>query len=123
MKTSIVLFDGDCNTCTSLMQFVLKRSNTIKGYSLQSDTARKILHNDYSNVISLDTLVMIDDNRLYLKSDAVLHILRKMKGFWPALFVFMFVPRALRDAIYQKIARNRKRWFGKNNSCSVETKA
>ena len=69
-----------------------------------------------------DSIVLVDDGRLYVRSTAALRIARRLRFPWPILWVFMAVPRPLRDWVYDVIARHRYGWFGKRDSCMVPTK-
>lgn len=118
IQESIVFFDGDCNFCNNLVGFVLKRTSTIKFASLQSETAKIFLPQKISDFQSLNTLVFVDSNKVYLKSDAVLRLSRKMRGLWPIFQLFRFLlPAIVRDKIYDIIANNRYKWFGQSKEC------
>jgi predicted DCC family thiol-disulfide oxidoreductase YuxK len=68
-----------------------------------------------------DTVVLIEDGRSYVKSTAALRLLRCMSGLWPVLYALIIVPLPLRDRVYDWVARNRYRWFGKQSSCLMPT--
>ena len=70
---------------------------------------------------SLESIVLVKDNKLYRKSSAVLHISRHLGGVWPLLYGFMILPVGLRDWVYDFIADHRYRWFGKSDQCRVPT--
>jgi len=114
---SIVLFDGVCNLCNGLVQFVLKRDRAerFRFASLQSAAARRLLNGDPP----AETIVLLERGRMYLKSAAALRIARGLRFPWPVLFAFVAVPRPLRDAIYDWVARHRYTWFGKRASCML----
>lgn len=114
----LILFDGDCNLCNGSVQFVLKRDAkaTFQFASLQSEAGRGAL----ALVASLDqpdSIMLIRAGKLHIKSSAALGIARGLRWPWPLLSVFWLVPSRLRDFVYDWIARNRIRWFGKPEHC------
>lgn len=116
---SVVLFDGVCNLCNGMVQFVLARDpgERFRFASLQSDAARRLLQGD----VPVETIVLVEAGKTYRKSAAALRIARGLRFPWPLLFGFMVVPRPLRDAVYDWVARHRYAWFGKRESCPVPT--
>lgn len=62
---------------------------------------------------------MIDKNKVYLRSDVPLEVMRQLGSAWQIFFIFKIVPRFLRDAVYNFIASNRYRWFGKEEACMI----
>ncbi len=122
-RHAFVLFDGVCNLCNGSVNFIIDRDPD--GYfrfaSLQSEEAEAILRRAGATGAPLESIVLVERDRIYRRSDAVLRIARRLKGAWPALAVFSVVPRPIRDWIYDWIARNRYRWFGKRDSCRIPT--
>lgn len=117
---NIIFFDGVCKLCNSSVNFILKRDkhNIFKYSHLQS----KYCHNqliDYGISISMNTILFLEDGRLYEKSTAALRIVRKLGGIWPIFYVFIIIPKFIRDSIYNLIARYRYKWFGKTENCRV----
>lgn len=123
MTHPIVLFDGVCNLCSGSVQFILRRdpAGTFRFASLQSDLAQSLLTGRGLDPKALDSVVVVEGDRLYRESDAALRIARDLKGAWKALSVFRVVPRPVRDWAYRLIARNRYRWFGKSETCWLPT--
>jgi predicted DCC family thiol-disulfide oxidoreductase YuxK len=119
IKFPVLLFDGVCNLCNNSVQWVLThdRKAVFRFSALQSETGQRLLESFGRSPDGLDTVVLIDGDRIYTHSDAPLEIARRLGGFWQILYIFKMVPRPLRDAIYRWIARNRYRWFGKEDSC------
>jgi len=115
----VLLFDGVCNLCNTFVQFVLKRDpkGIIRFASLQSDLGQQLLQHYNFPTDSLDTVVLIENGKLYSHSDVGLRVVRHLSGFWPILDIFRLVPRFLRDPFYNWIAANRYRWFGKQDHC------
>ena len=120
---SVILFDGVCNLCNSTIQFIIKKDtkHRFKFASLQSDAAREILLQYSMKNVELKSIVFITNNRIYLKSSAVLRILWELGGFYKLLNFFLLVPKPLRDLSYDYIAKNRYRWFGKKDQCIIPT--
>ena len=119
----IVFFDGVCNLCNSSIQFIIKRdkSDTFKFASLQSEAARKLLPNELIESENLQSLVLLQDKKIQTQSTAALNISRKLSGIWPVLYAFIIIPGFIRDACYDIIARNRYKWFGKQDQCMIPT--
>lgn len=121
----IVFFDGECNLCNKAVQFIIKRDpkEKFRFVALQSNYAKNVLKAHKIACETPDTIVVLDGNKLYLRSAAVLYVLRHLTWYGKLLSVFLLVPRPLRDAVYQWCAKNRYRWFGKRESCMLETPA
>lgn len=118
----VILFDGECNFCNSSVQFVIKRDpNGIYNFaSLQSDFARQVIKK-YGLSKEIDSFIYLEGERLYIKSTAALRVCKGLRGLWKALYVFIIVPKPLRNAVYEIIARNRYKWFGKQETCMIPT--
>ena len=119
----VILFDGVCNLCNRSVNFILKRDSgkIYKFASLQSDAAINIFNKHNLNLDKFDTIVLIKDQKVYQKSNAILEVTRSLGGLWPLLYVFKLIPRFLRDALYNYLAKNRYSWFGKSDQCRVPT--
>ncbi|MBS1951276.1 MAG: DUF393 domain-containing protein [Bacteroidetes bacterium] len=114
----IVLFDGVCNLCTVSVQFILRHNakKNIQFASLQSDCGRaQLAQHEWSTTLS--TIVYIRDESFFTQSDAVLEICRELNGLYPAFYVFIVVPKFIRNGVYNFIARHRHKWFGKKQEC------
>lgn len=113
----IILYDGVCNLCTNSVQFVIQRDarKQFRFASLQSSVADKYLGNQ--NQDRLASMVLIVDNHVYRQSTAALLTAKRLDGLWPILFVFLLIPRPIRDVIYQWVAKHRYRVLGKNEHC------
>jgi len=121
---TILLFDGYCNLCNSSVQFVFKHEKKEELYftSLQSDTGIEILKHYDIDVNKVDSLVLIEHNKAYIKSSAALRATKYLKGLYPLLFSFIIVPVFIRNFVYDFIARNRYKWYGKSNTCMIPDK-
>ncbi len=124
MSTSnhpVLLFDGVCNLCNSSVQFILRRdpSARFRFASLQSEEGQELLSRFSETPEDLSSVILIENGQLYARSEAALRVARRLSGLWPALYLFKIVPLPLRDAVYNWIARNRYRWFGKKEQCMM----
>lgn len=113
----VILFDGDCNFCDASVQFIIKRDPTAHFHftSLQSEKGRQ-LKKQYGISEEEDSVVLIEKNKVHTKSSAALHIAKKLDGLWHLLFLFICIPRPIRDFFYKYIAKNRYKWFGKKET-------
>ncbi len=121
---TILLFDGYCNLCNSSVQFVLKHEKKEELYftSLQSEAGIEILKHYSIDVNKVDSLVLIEYNKAYIKSSAALRATKYLKGLYPLLFSFIIVPAFIRNFVYDFIARNRYKWYGKSDTCMIPDK-
>jgi len=118
----VILFDGVCNLCAASVTFVIQRdpSATFRFASLQSSYGQKMLIN--AGLKShFDTVVLLKGGKMYTRSNAALEIARDLNGLWPALYFFKVVPAFIRNSVYNWIATNRYKWFGKKESCMIPT--
>ena len=116
---SLILFDGYCNLCSGTVQFILKhdRKAKFRFASLQSEYGKTILQKHRLPTDSFGTFVLVESDIVFTKSTAALRIVKSLTGMWPLLYVAKIIPRFLRDAIYNLVARNRYKWFGRRDSC------
>ena len=120
---SILLFDGVCNLCNGLVRFIIRkdRKEKIKFVPIQAaeQCIGPLLEKFDLVPDDLETVIYISGNRIYIKSSAILHVLKDIGGFWRIFYGFIIIPRFIRDLFYNLIARSRYRIFGKRNSCMV----
>ncbi|APG59539.1 thiol-disulfide oxidoreductase DCC family protein [Christiangramia salexigens] len=118
----IVLFDGICNLCNNSVQFIIKhdKKDAFRFASLQSEIGKNLLIERGLDPQELDSIILIEPGiAYYKKSTAALEIARSLDGAYPLLKHFLVLPEKLRDIIYDLIARNRYKWFGKRDSCMI----
>lgn len=115
----IIFFDGVCNLCQQSVQFVLAhdKKGIFSFASLQSSFAEQTLMLYGISTVEMNTFILLENNKIYTRSTAALQVIKKLGGLWFLLYVFIIVPPFIRDAVYKWIARNRYRWFGKQESC------
>lgn len=120
---SIILFDGVCNLCNSSVNFIIDhdKKNDFRFASLQSVAGQDLLKKFDLNTKDFDSIILVEDGKHYERSSAVLKIVKKFPGLWKLLYLFIIVPKPLRDFVYDIIADNRYKWFGKKESCRVPT--
>lgn len=122
----VILFDGVCNLCSASVQFVIERDpNAYFSFaSLQSDFGVNMQKKFGLEIKDEpDSILLIEDGKMYQKSTAALKIASKLKGFWFLTGVFWIFPAFLRDILYNWIAKNRYKWYGKQESCWIPTPA
>lgn len=126
----VILFDGVCNLCNGAVNFIIDRDKPgrFRFAALQSQRASALLVQQGAKPLVAgtdpDSMVLLEDGKLYEQSTAALRIARRLSGVWPVLYyLFIWVPRPIRDWVYRVIARNRYRWFGKTDACRMPTPA
>ncbi|NNF21201.1 MAG: DUF393 domain-containing protein [Saprospiraceae bacterium] len=120
-QNHIVFFDGVCSLCQAWVRFLIKRDKSKKFYfsSLQSEFAQSMIP-DSGLSSSIDSIIYYSNGKFSIKSSAALKILRDLGGLWTIPAVLFLIPVFIRDGIYDIIARNRYKWFGKSNqSCEL----
>jgi predicted DCC family thiol-disulfide oxidoreductase YuxK len=119
----LVLFDGVCNLCSALVQFVIRHDPAAKFRfaAIQSEIGGEIFQSHGLDPADLQTFVFVAEGKMFLRSDAAIEVVSRFGGAWRIFRIFQFVPKVLRDSIYSFIARNRYRWFGRKEVCMVPT--
>ncbi len=120
---AIVFFDGVCNFCNGTVNFVIDRDpkGIFRFASLQSEFAKQKLTPYDIDTSNLYSIILLKNDKVFHKSNAALEIARGMGGLWPLLYIFKIIPAFLRNLIYDFIARNRYKWFGKLDACRIPT--
>lgn len=123
VQQSIIFFDGVCNLCSGAVQFVIRRDTKdhFKFASLQSDFAQVTLAPFHIEPKQEDSFILLKNGKVYERSTAALLVAKKLNGLWPLLYGFIIIPKFIRDVVYNFVARNRYKWFGKKESCWVPT--
>ncbi|WP_324676787.1 thiol-disulfide oxidoreductase DCC family protein [Hymenobacter sp. GOD-10R] len=123
--SATILFDGVCNLCNGFVQFIIKNDSAghFRFASLQSEAGQKLLaaRGITAPVTDPESVLLVTATSVYSHSTAVLHILRKLGGAWALLYAGIVLPRFMRDAAYRFVARNRYRWFGREEACMLPT--
>jgi predicted DCC family thiol-disulfide oxidoreductase YuxK len=112
----IILFDGKCKLCNNVVRFI-SRNDSSKIFCfipLESEKASEYLGRYNQKDVNKGSVLLIQNEKIYTKSNAVFNILKCLDGLWPLLYVFIIVPSFIRDPVYDVIAKYRYRWFGAN---------
>jgi predicted DCC family thiol-disulfide oxidoreductase YuxK len=119
--TSIILFDGVCNFCNSSINFVIRhdKKNHFRFATLQSETGKELLKKHHVDPSTTDSIVLIENESAYVKSTAALRITKHLNGAYPLAYTLLIIPAFIRNIVYDFIARNRYKWFGKKEVCMV----
>jgi predicted DCC family thiol-disulfide oxidoreductase YuxK len=122
-NNKIILFDGVCNLCNSAINFVIKKDkkNVFRFAALQSEIGQELTSKFNIDTNKGDSIILIDGDKHYEKSSAALRIARQLSGAYPLLYGFIILPKFIRNTVYDYIARNRYKWFGKKESCMIPT--
>ncbi|MGI8950129.1 MAG: thiol-disulfide oxidoreductase DCC family protein [Chitinophagaceae bacterium] len=123
IKNPVILFDGVCNLCNNSVQFIIKHDpeKKFRFASLQSEFGQKVLQQFNLNANDFNSFVLLEDGKIYTKSTGALKVAKQLKGAWALLSGFTIIPRFIRDGVYNLIAKNRYKWFGKKNECWIPT--
>jgi predicted DCC family thiol-disulfide oxidoreductase YuxK len=117
----VIVFDGVCNLCNRWVRFLLPRdrSGVFRFAHCQSEYGGAVLDRLGESRDDPSTVVLIDGDKVHLRSTAVLRALAALGGVWRGMLLLLIIPRPLRDTIYSFIACRRYRWFGRTEQCAV----
>ena len=119
-KERIVLFDGVCNYCNAMVNFAIRNDKKaiLRFAPLQSEAGKR-LKEKYKISPEIDSVIFIENKKVYTYSDAALRISKNLR--WPAkaVYAFIIIPKFIRQPFYKWIARNRYKWFGKKEECMI----
>ncbi|MGB1269666.1 MAG: thiol-disulfide oxidoreductase DCC family protein [Flavobacteriaceae bacterium] len=124
IQKKIILFDGVCNLCNASINYVIDKDvkDEFRFLALQSDLGKEL--QDYLGITSktLDSIILyIPNEAYYVKSTAAIKIISRFPGAWKLLSIFSIIPASIRDFIYDVVAKNRYKWYGKQNQCRIPT--
>ncbi len=120
----ILFFDGLCNLCNQFVQAVIKhdKQGVFRFSSLQSSAGQQVQEHILKESGAVpDSLVLLYKGRIYIKSAAALKTASLLKGVYTVLTIGYILPRPIRDAIYDIVAKYRYKWFGRRNECMIPT--
>jgi predicted DCC family thiol-disulfide oxidoreductase YuxK len=120
----IILFDGVCNLCNSAVQFIIKhdKKDVFRFVALQSELGREILKHIGINSKNIDSIILYQPGiAYYYKSSAALEIAKSLGGFFHFGTIFRIIPSEISNQLYDYIAKNRYKWYGKKESCMIPT--
>jgi len=120
----LIIFDGYCKLCDGTVQFLIKRDSKklFKFSNLQSQLTQELQKQNKESFQNVDSIIYLKDQKLYTKSTAVLEILKDLAGVWKVFYAFIILPKFIRDAFYDLIAKYRYKVFGKYSQCMVPSK-
>lgn len=112
-----------CNLCNSSVNFVIKKdkNDVFRFAALQSEIGSQYINKFNIDPSQTDSIILIDVDKHYIKSSAALTIAKSLKGVYPLLYAFIIVPAFIRNWVYDYIAKNRYKWYGKKESCMIPT--
>ena len=116
----ILLFDGICNFCNRWVNFIIRhdKKNKFRFATLQSDAGKKLLR-DYQIPSKINSAVLIDDGKVYLKSSVGLRILKHLEGIYYPLYFLSIIPPFIHNIVYDIVAHNRYKLWGKREQCMI----
>jgi predicted DCC family thiol-disulfide oxidoreductase YuxK len=125
MYRNLILFDGVCNFCNTAVQMVIEidRQKIFKFAPIQSELGQQLYHQHGLDASDIQTLMLVDGDKVWTKSDAVLEVLSRLDGGWQLFGGFKAMPKPLRDWAYSEFARQRFVLFGRRDACMVPTSA
>jgi predicted DCC family thiol-disulfide oxidoreductase YuxK len=125
IRQPVILFDGVCNLCSGAVQFIIKRDkkDVFRFASLQSSFGQSVLKKYKLPSHELSSFILVENDIIYTRSTGALKVAKQLSGGWPLLYAFIIVPRFIRDAVYNYVAKNRYKWFGKKQECWLPTPA
>jgi predicted DCC family thiol-disulfide oxidoreductase YuxK len=120
-RQPIILFDGVCGLCNEFVKFVIEhdRNRIFLFAPLRSQAADRLMNDFKLTFADFDSIILIEGSRYFIKSEAALEIYRRLGGIWRLLYLFIILPQSWRDRMYDFIAKNRYRCFGKLEQCIV----
>jgi predicted DCC family thiol-disulfide oxidoreductase YuxK len=121
MIPPVILFDGVCNFCNAGINFIIKqdKKKVFRFAALQSEAGQQLLRNHQLPTEGFESFVLLENGKAYQKSAAGLRVYGKLPWYWKWTQLAWIAPKFIRDAVYDFIARNRYKWFGKKDACMV----
>ena len=115
----VIFFDGVCNLCNASVQFIIRhdKKRIFRFASLQSAVGQYLLKENNLAEKHFDSFILYENQNIYTRSTGALKCANYLSPPWSWLYIFIWVPRFIRDGIYSWISKNRYRWFGKKEAC------
>ena len=119
----IILFDGICNFCNGMVNFAIRhdKKKRLLFAPLQSEAGQKLLREYNLSQEKFESFILIENGKVYFKSTAALRVVSYFPWYWQELQILRIIPPFMRNAIYDFIASNRYKWFGKKVECMIPT--
>ncbi|MEE1899478.1 DCC1-like thiol-disulfide oxidoreductase family protein [Flavobacterium rakeshii] len=124
INKKIILFDGVCNLCDSTVQFIIKRDkkDIFRFVALQSELGEQIIKHIGVDRSKTDSIILYEPGvAYYYKAEAAIKIAANLGGLFPLMNIFSVLPKSLSNSVYDYIARNRYKWYGKKDECMIPT--
>lgn len=121
MNSPVILFDGICNYCNAMVNFIIRqdKKKIFRFAALQSGAGQEILREFDLPKNNLESFILVDNGKIYQRSSAALRLYHKLSWYWKWTLVFWIVPKFIRDGVYNLVAKNRYKWFGKKERCMI----
>jgi len=120
----IILFDGVCNLCNNAVQFIIKndKKDIFRFVALQSELGNKICNYIGVDQTKIDSIILYNPGvAYYYKSSAALEIAEDLGGIYSLISILKIFPEKFRNYVYEYIAKNRYKWYGRKESCMIPT--
>lgn len=124
LNKKIILFDGVCNLCDATVQFIIKRDkkDIFRFVALQSDLGEKIINHIGIDRTKTDSIILYEPGTAYYhKAEAAIKIAVYLGGFFTLMNIFSILPKFISNSVYDYIAKNRYKWYGKKEECMIPT--
>ncbi len=120
----IILFDGVCNLCDSSIQFIIRhdKNDIFRFVALQSDLGQEITKYIGVDITKTDSIILYESGKAYYyKAEAALKIAKELGGIYTIISWFSILPKSISNIVYDYIAKNRYKWYGKKDACMIPT--
>lgn len=120
----IILFDGVCNLCDATVQFIIKRDSKdiFRFVAIQSELGQQIVNHIGIDTSKTDSIILYEPGHAYYyKAEAAIKIAKKLGGIFVLMGIFSILPKWLSNRVYDYIAKNRYKWYGKKEACMIPT--
>ncbi|MHA3789365.1 thiol-disulfide oxidoreductase DCC family protein [Flavobacterium hauense] len=124
LNKKIILFDGVCNLCDNTVQFIIKhdKEDIFRFVALQSDLGQEIINHIGLDTSKTDSIILYEPGTAYYyKAEAALKIAKELGSVYSLLSIFTVLPNYLNNKVYDYVARNRYKWYGKKEECMIPT--
>lgn len=120
----IILFDGVCNLCDASVQFIIKndKNDVFRFVAIQSELGQQIINYLGIDTSKTDSIILYEPGiAYYFKAEAALRIAKELRSWHSILYIFIHIPNFIKNGIYDFIAKNRYKWYGKKEACMIPT--
>lgn len=119
----VILFDGVCNFCNGTVNFLIRqdKKKKLRFAALQSEAGQRMLEEHHLPAHDFDSFILVENSKVYKSSTAALRVAMHLRWYWKWAQIFWILPAFIRNALYNVIARNRYKWFGRKEACMIPT--